>query len=50
MAVPEATEDETQQHQAFAALRRLAEELRQEGIELDTLSMGMSADFDGSDC
>ena len=45
MAVPEATEDETQQRQAFAALRRLAEELRHDGIELDTLSMGMSADL-----
>jgi pyridoxal phosphate enzyme (YggS family) len=29
----------------FAALRRLARELRQDGIEMDTLSMGMTSDY-----
>ncbi len=34
-----------EQRVPFAALRRLAEELRHGGIETDTLSMGMTADF-----
>jgi len=34
-----------QQRVPFAALRRLAEQLRTEGIDTDTLSMGMSADY-----
>lgn len=45
MAVPEATEDEAAQRRAFAALRELSVQLAQEGIKLDTLSMGMSADL-----
>ena len=34
-----------QQRLPFAALRRLAEQLRTDGIDTDTLSMGMSADY-----
>ena len=34
-----------QQRMPFAALRRLAEQLRTDGIDTDTLSMGMSADY-----
>lgn len=45
MAVPEATEDETAQRHAFAALRELSVKLAHEGIVLDTLSMGMSGDL-----
>jgi pyridoxal phosphate enzyme (YggS family) len=33
------------QREPFAALRRMAEELRQGGIDTDTLSMGMTADY-----
>ena len=43
LPAPRSTFDE--QRVPFAALRRLAEELRREGIETDTLSMGMTADF-----
>lgn len=45
MAVPEATEDESAQRRSFAALRELSQQLTQEGIQLDTLSMGMSGDL-----
>ncbi len=45
MAIPEAESDQTRQRAAFAALRMLAESLRKQGIALDTLSMGMSADL-----
>lgn len=48
MAIPRATEDETLQHQAFADLRLLLEQLRQTLPELDTLSMGMSGDLDAA--
>lgn len=45
MAIPEPVEDYAQQRAAFAALRALYEQLRVEGLALDTLSMGMSADL-----
>jgi len=45
MAIPEPVEDYAQQRAAFAALRALYEQLRAEGLALDTLSMGMSADL-----
>jgi hypothetical protein len=45
MAIPEPVEDFAQQRAAFAALRALYEQLRAEGLALDTLSMGMSADL-----
>jgi pyridoxal phosphate enzyme (YggS family) len=47
MAIPEPVEDYAQQRAAFAALRALYEQLRAEGLALDTLSMGMSADLRG---
>ena len=48
MAVPESSTDPVVQRQAFALLRELQEQIQQEGIELDTLSMGMSGDMDAA--
>ena len=48
MAIPEPTEDVTQQRRVFAALRTIYESLRAEGLALDTLSMGMSADLEAA--
>ncbi len=45
MAIPEPEEDFARQRAAFARLRHLYEDLRGAGLELDTLSMGMSADL-----
>lgn len=45
MAIPAPTDDIALQHQQFRMLRELFESLRQEGLPLDTLSMGMSDDF-----
>ena len=45
MAIPEPTTSESKQRAAFARLRTLAESLRIDGLELDTLSMGMSGDL-----
>jgi hypothetical protein len=45
MAIPEPTTQVDQQRAAFARLRELAIQLRAEGMALDTLSMGMSADL-----
>lgn len=45
MAIPEPETDLTRQRAAFAQLRVLSEQLQAEGIALDTLSMGMSADM-----
>jgi pyridoxal phosphate enzyme (YggS family) len=45
MAIPEPETDAAKQRAAFARLRALAEQLREGGLELDTLSMGMSADL-----
>lgn len=45
MAIPEPEDDEAQQRRAFHQLRVLYEQLRAEGLPLDTLSMGMSADM-----
>jgi pyridoxal phosphate enzyme (YggS family) len=45
MAIPEPTEDVALQRAAFARLRVLFEQLRAEGLALDTLSMGMSSDL-----
>ncbi len=36
------------QHRAFAALRELLEAGRKDGLALDTLSMGMSADMEAA--
>ncbi|MDZ4202980.1 MAG: YggS family pyridoxal phosphate-dependent enzyme [Gallionella sp.] len=45
MAIPFPTDDVTEQHAAFARLRASFEQLNQTGMQLDTLSMGMSHDF-----
>ncbi|HAT32497.1 MAG TPA: YggS family pyridoxal phosphate-dependent enzyme [Janthinobacterium sp.] len=45
MAIPEPVDDFALQRAAFARLRHLYEQLRAEGFELDTLSMGMSSDM-----
>lgn len=48
MAIPEPAADPAAQRAPFRALRELAEALRADGIALDTLSMGMSADLDAA--
>lgn len=45
MAIPAPTHDIALQHRQFRMLRELCESLRQDGLPLDTLSMGMSDDF-----
>jgi PLP dependent protein len=45
MAIPEPEADPAKQRAPFARLRELAEALRADGIAVDTLSMGMSADL-----
>lgn len=45
MAIPEATDDVARQHAAFGAVRALYDRCRADGLALDTLSMGMSADM-----
>ncbi|GAB3426627.1 YggS family pyridoxal phosphate-dependent enzyme [Massilia solisilvae] len=45
MAIPEPEEDPDKQHAPFRRMRELLEQLRGEGLELDTLSMGMSGDM-----
>jgi pyridoxal phosphate enzyme (YggS family) len=45
MAIPEPAVEFDQQRAAFARLRTLYEQLRADGLALDTLSMGMSADL-----
>ncbi len=45
MCLPPALPDEPAQRAMFARLRRHLEELNSQGLGLDTLSMGMSADF-----
>lgn len=45
MAIPEPAEQFEQQRAAFAQLRTIYEQLRADGLALDTLSMGMSADM-----
>ncbi len=48
MAIPKISSDTTQQRKSFAALREQLEQLNQQGFELDTLSMGMSADLEAA--
>lgn len=45
MAIPEPEEDPQAQCVAFGKLRRLFDEICQQGIEMDTLSMGMTDDM-----
>ena len=48
MAIPAPTQDQVQQRKNFAELRELLEELKLEAPDLDTLSMGMSADLESA--
>ena len=48
MAVPEATDDAAAQRLPHRALRELLAALNDEGLVLDTLSMGMSADLEAA--
>jgi len=45
MAIPEPASSDAAQRRPLRQLRELAEQLRAEGLALDTLSMGMSADL-----
>jgi pyridoxal phosphate enzyme (YggS family) len=45
MAIPEPQEDPALQRAPFARLRELAQAIVKSGIQLDTLSMGMSGDI-----
>ncbi|MCG6875591.1 MAG: YggS family pyridoxal phosphate-dependent enzyme [Betaproteobacteria bacterium] len=48
MAIPELTEDAALQRKRFASLRELRDTLNRDGLALDTLSMGMSDDFEAA--
>jgi hypothetical protein len=48
MGMASATDDVRGQRAQFALLRRTLEEIRAAGIPLDTLSMGMSHDFEAA--
>ena len=48
MAIPEPSEDVEAQRLPFRHLHRLFESLRDDGLALDTLSMGMSADLEAA--
>ena len=48
MAIPEPTQDVRLQRARFAQLHALRDELKRLGLELDTLSMGMSADMEAA--
>ena len=48
MAIPEPASEESLQRRPYAALRRLKESLVRAGFVLDTLSMGMSDDFEAA--
>jgi PLP dependent protein len=45
MAVPAPSDDIAAQRLPFAQLRKLRDQLNRQGLQLDTLSMGMSHDF-----
>lgn len=48
MSIPEPTPDLAAQRRSHAALRELLAQLRAEGLALDTLSMGMTADLEAA--
>ena len=48
MTMPDPKSDPAAQRAAFADLRRLLDGLRARGLQLDTLSMGMSADMEAA--
>ena len=45
MCLPAIRDEPDAQRIPFAILRELAEKLRTDGVDMDTLSMGMTADF-----
>ena len=45
MCIPEPTDDETEQRDTFRRMRELADSARRRGLDIDTLSMGMTADY-----
>jgi len=48
MALPAPTDDADAQHRAHRALKALFDQLNADGLGLDTLSMGMSADLEAA--
>ncbi|MBF6992148.1 MULTISPECIES: YggS family pyridoxal phosphate-dependent enzyme [Cupriavidus] len=48
MAIPEPEDDPVAQRRPFAAMRALLGGLRENGLDLDTLSMGMSGDMEAA--
>ena len=48
MAVPAVDDDTRQQREAFGAMRGALAGLRELGPDIDTLSMGMSADMESA--
>ncbi|GLC91657.1 YggS family pyridoxal phosphate enzyme [Cupriavidus sp. TA19] len=48
MAIPEPEDDPAAQRRPFAAMRALLGTLRENGLDLDTLSMGMSGDMEAA--
>lgn len=48
MAIPEPADDVEQQRLPFRRLHQLFDELRAQGLAIDTLSMGMSADMEAA--
>jgi len=48
MAVPEPTADPALQRRRFAQLRELRDRMNRDGLAMDTLSMGMSADLEAA--
>lgn len=48
MTIPEPTDDQILQRQRFASLRNLRDNLAAGGLDLDTLSMGMSDDLEAA--
>jgi uncharacterized pyridoxal phosphate-containing UPF0001 family protein len=48
MAIPEPSGDPARQRAPLAAMREVFERLRAEGFDIDTLSMGMSADLEAA--
>ncbi len=48
MTIPASTTDFEKQRQPFHLLRELKDEIQSQGIELDTLSMGMSNDMEAA--
>ncbi|GAB4479727.1 MAG: YggS family pyridoxal phosphate-dependent enzyme [Burkholderiaceae bacterium] len=48
MAIPEPERDAARQRVPFARLRELLQRLQREGLAVDTLSMGMSADLEAA--